>query len=117
MEVGGKYFASESFYRSVVQEVLLFGAETWVLLAAMSKNMEGVHVGFLWKVTVKMARRQWDGTWRRVDSESVLKEVETQTLGTYINRRKTALAEWVVLQPIYEVCDRYTSYEGGGEAP
>ena len=38
---------SEKFYRAVVQAVLLFGAETWVLLSAMLNKIEGVHVGFL----------------------------------------------------------------------
>ena len=37
----------ENFYRAVVQAVLLFGAKTWVLLAAMLQNIEGVQVGFL----------------------------------------------------------------------
>ena len=38
---------SEMFYRSVVQEVLLFGVENWVLLAEMYRKLAGVHVGFL----------------------------------------------------------------------
>ena len=40
-------FVSTNFYHAVVQPVLLFGAETWVLLAAMSKKLEGVHVNLL----------------------------------------------------------------------
>ena len=39
------------FYHSVVQAVLLFGAETWVLTAAISYKLEGAHVGFLRHVT------------------------------------------------------------------
>ena len=31
--------------------VLLFGDETWVMLAAMLNYVEGVHVGFLRQVT------------------------------------------------------------------
>ena len=42
---------SEMFNRKVVQVVLLFGVETWVLLAAMAKTLEGVHAGFLSQVT------------------------------------------------------------------
>ena len=37
----------ETFYRAVVQAVLLFGAKAWVLLAEILNNLEGVHVGFL----------------------------------------------------------------------
>ena len=44
---------SEKSYRAVVQAVLLFGAETWVLLEPMAQKLEGVHVGFLRKVTGK----------------------------------------------------------------
>ena len=46
---------SEKFYHVVVQAVLLFGYETWVLTAAMIQNLEGVHVGFLRQVMGKKA--------------------------------------------------------------
>ena len=42
---------SAMLYWAVVQAVLLFGAETWVLLAAMYWNLEGVHMVFLRKMT------------------------------------------------------------------
>ena len=42
---------SAMFYQAVLQAVLIFGAETWVLLVEMSRNLEGVHVGFLRQVT------------------------------------------------------------------
>ena len=44
---GSDQLVSEMFYKAVVQEVVLFGAETWVLSAAMVKTMEGVRAGFL----------------------------------------------------------------------
>ena len=44
---GADPIISSKFYRSVVQVVLLLGAKTWVLSAAMLNNLEGVHVGFL----------------------------------------------------------------------
>ena len=40
----------------MVQVVLLFGTDTWVLLAEIIKILEGVHVGFLRKVMINMAR-------------------------------------------------------------
>ena len=50
---GAEPAVSEIFHRAVVQAVLLFGAETWVLLAPMAHRLEGAHVGFLWHVTRK----------------------------------------------------------------
>ena len=38
---------SESFYRAVVQAIILNGSETWVLLASMAKRIEGAHTEFL----------------------------------------------------------------------
>ena len=50
------------FYQEVVQEVLLLGAETWILLMEMSQNMERVRMGSLMKITGQKAKRHRDGT-------------------------------------------------------
>ena len=42
---------SEKFYRAVVQAVIFFGAETWVLTANMLQKLEGLHVVFLRQVS------------------------------------------------------------------
>ena len=51
------------FYRVVVQEILLHGLETWVLLAEMERKVEGAHTDFLRQITGKQVRRLGDGTW------------------------------------------------------
>ena len=43
------------FYRAVIQAVLLFGSETWILLEAMERKVEGTHTGFLRKIMWKRA--------------------------------------------------------------
>ena len=53
---------SVMFYRAVVQAVLILEAETWVLLEAMSRKLEGLHVGFLRQITGQRAVRWKDGT-------------------------------------------------------
>ena len=88
------------FYQAVVQSVLLFGAENWFLLVAISLNLEGVHVGFLRNLTGQKSKRQRDGTWRSEAEVKVINETGTQTLGAYINNRQATVAEWVVLRPI-----------------
>ena len=65
---GGDHLVSTMFYRGVVQTVLLFGSETWVLLTVMAKNLENFCVVLLCQVVVKTARQQWGGTWRRAAS-------------------------------------------------
>ena len=58
LRVGADPLVLEKFYRMVVRVVLVFGLETWVMLASMSKHIEGVHVGFLQKLWEEKARRQ-----------------------------------------------------------
>ena len=97
---------SAMFYQAVLQAVLIFGAETWVLLVEMSRNLEGVHVGFLRQVTGQKSKWQREGTWRSAAESRVSKEAGTQTLGTNIDKRQTTVEEWVALGPVFEVCDR-----------
>ena len=59
---------SAMFYRAVVQSVLLFGVETWVLSEAMSRQLEGVHVDLLRRITRQGEMRQKDGKCRQVSS-------------------------------------------------
>ena len=75
----------------MVQVVLLLGAETWGLFATISDNLEGVHMGFLRKVTVQKAKRQRDGTWRSAAEARVIKEAGTHTLGTCIDKQQATV--------------------------
>ena len=65
-------------------------------------------MGLLRWITRQRAVRHKDGTWLQVASETVLKKAGTHPLGKYIDRRQATVAEWVVLRPILEVCDRDT---------
>ena len=49
------------------------GAEIRVLFAAISKKLEGVHMGFLIQVTVKTAKQQRDWTFINTAVDGVLK--------------------------------------------
>ena len=97
---------SEMFYQAVLQAVLIFGAETWVLLTEMSRKLEGLHVGFLRQVTGQKAKRQREGTWRSVAAAEVIKESGTHKLWLYIDKRQATVAKWVVLRPVLDIFDR-----------
>ena len=44
---------AEMFYRAVVQAILIYSLEMWVLLVAMGKKIEGAHTGFLRQIMGK----------------------------------------------------------------
>ena len=67
-----------TFYRAVVQAILLYGLETWVLLEDTEKKVEGIYTGFLWKITGKQAQRLGDRTWETPGAEGVQETAGTQ---------------------------------------
>ena len=91
---------SALFYREVIQAVLLLGLESWDLLYAMIRAVEGTHMGFLCHITGKGVRRQTDGAWETPADEEVLREVGIQSSAKYIVCRKAKVVQWVSLQPI-----------------
>ena len=61
-EGGGGADSIGNFYRGVVQAVLLFVVDTWVLTETTSKRLEGDYVSFLRQVTHKQEMRQRHGS-------------------------------------------------------
>ena len=70
-------------------------------------------MGFLRRITRQGAVRKKDGAWRQVSADTAPEKAGTQPLGTYIDRRQATVAEWVVLHPILEFCERETGYKVG----
>ena len=93
------------FYRSVVQGILLYGLDMWVLSSAMQKKVEGSHTSFLRHITGKRAWRIVDEMWETHWAELVQELAGTQSEMTYIGRRQETVSQWVVSRPIFEVCE------------
>ena len=54
-----------------MQAILLYGSETWVLLASMEKRIEGTHTELLRMITGKRAKQSGDGTWEMLEAEGI----------------------------------------------
>ena len=53
----------ENFFKAVVQQVLLFGAETWVVTTKMERALSAFLHGAARQLTGIQARREKDGEW------------------------------------------------------
>ena len=54
---------SRTFFKSVIQQVLLFEAETWVVTPRMERALSGfLHMADR-RLTGRQARRGWNGKW------------------------------------------------------
>ena len=84
-------------YMEVIQEVLLFGAETWVLLVAMERKLQGTNMSFIQQIMEKRAQRFPYGTWETPGAETVQEAAVMQSKMTYIERQQATVAQWVEL--------------------
>ena len=84
----------------------LVGGDAW--------KLEWVHMGLLRQIIGQREKRKRERTWQSTIAEKFIKEAVIQSLGKYIDKRQKIVAEWVLLRPILEVCNKETGYEGGG---
>ena len=60
-----------SLYKAVVQAIILFRSETWVLSESMAKRIEGMHMEFLKMITGKREKQLEYGIWKTPGEEGI----------------------------------------------
>jgi hypothetical protein len=93
------------FYKAVVQAVLLYGSETWVLSTAALASLEGFHIRAAYRMAVRHKPRRGPGNrWIYPKSKDVLEECGMSTLEEYITVRRQTIAVYVATRPILIEC-------------
>ena len=91
-------------YKEVVQLVLLYNSDNWVVMGAMLKVLEELHH---WVTRHIMGMTETNGAVRYCEYPPVLVALEAAGLNQiikYIRRLQTAIAENVACCPNYELC-------------
>ncbi len=91
-------------YKATIQAVLLFGSETWNLAPSGLACLEGFHLWAAWRMSGRGLKKLPHGTWRYPNLEAVLQEVGLQTIRHYIGVRWQHIANFIVNQPIFQLC-------------
>ena len=92
------------FYVEVVQAVLLFWSEMWLLNPPLEKALEGLHHrAVLWMAGMG-PKRQWDGTWVYTPIEAALAMVGLDYSGVYIDRSQNTVTQYIANCPIMDLC-------------
>ena len=92
------------FYVAVVQVVLLFGSETWVLNPRLEKSLEGFHHRAVRKMAGMGPKPQQGGTWVYTPIGTALTMVVLEEIRVYISCRHNASAQYIVTCPIMDLC-------------
>ena len=92
------------FYKAIVQSVLLFGSEAWVLLPATLQRLEGFHA----KTARRMAGmlpKKVIVLWKFPKTKTVLAAAGLHTIEpSYMQVRRAHIMRWVIDWPILKLC-------------
>ena len=92
------------FYKAVVQSVLLYGSESWVLTERMKGMLDTFHHKCARFIAQEYIHQDEHGEWHYPPSAAVLEKCGLQPLSEYIARRRETVTNYVVSRPIYATC-------------
>ena len=99
---------SGNFFKAVVQQVLLFGLETWVVTPRMERALNSFMNEAARRITGRQQRRGWDGKWFYSSLEWAMKEAGFKDVRTSINIRQNTVAQYIATRPLLDICERKT---------
>ena len=92
------------FYKVVVQTVLLYGSESWVISKRQMRVLESFHRRVARYLSRRHIRKLEDGTWEYPSSEEILEQNGLYTIQEYIQRRRDTINRYIRNRPIYTRC-------------
>ena len=92
------------FFKAVVQAVLLFRAETWVVTPRMGKALGGFQTQVVIRLTGRILWRTPDRRWRYTSAAAAREEAGLLTMEKYISRRKNTVAHYISKRSLLDLC-------------
>ena len=96
--------AMASFYKAIVQSILLYGSESWVLTKSMLDSLNNFHHRCARFITGRHIRVDVNGYWTYPSTGVTLSQAGLFTMEEYIKRRKSTIMRYVKDRPIYTQC-------------
>jgi hypothetical protein len=98
-------FIAVRFYQAIVQAILLYGSETWVISRTALTRLEGFHIRAAYRMAKTNKPKRGPGNvWEYPRSEDVLKECGLKTMEEYIRIRRQTIATYVAIRLILAEC-------------
>ena len=103
---------SGNFFKAVVQQVLRFGAEAWVVTPKMERALSAFLHGAARRLTGRQPRREKDRDWHYPSLEGEMKEAGLPDIRTSILRRQNTIAQYIATRPLLDLCEGERAREG-----
>jgi hypothetical protein len=96
---------SAMFYKAVVQTVLIFGSESWVLDPSMLGKLEGFNQQIARRLTSRApVYLRSEGTCQYQPLGNAMEEAGVYSMDEYINRCRNKMVDYVTTRTIYTMC-------------
>ena len=109
-EAGSTVWERGMLYKAVVQSVLLYGSEIWVVMRAMLKVLVGFYHRLARKIMGITARHTTSGEWEWPLLVEALETAGIWPIKEYIQQRQATIAVQVDRRPIYEICTGHNGF-------
>ena len=96
---------SRNFYIAVTQQVLLFGADSWVLTGKMEAALYAFQGRVARRLTGRLPHRGTDGKWQYLPLAEAIKDAGIVRVRTSVLRRQNTVAQFVATRPILALCE------------
>ena len=93
------------FYKVIVQAVLFFRLEMWVLTPCMDQAMGSFHHRGVQQITLRKPMSQEEGGWEYSMLATAMGEAGFEEIRVYIKRSQNTVAQYIVTQPILDLCE------------
>ena len=103
---------SGNLFKAVVQQVLLLGADTWVVSPMVERALSAFIHGAARRLTGRQPRKGRDGKWHYPSLEGAMKEAGLTDVRTSINRRQNTVAHYIATRPLLDLCKGSKQREG-----
>ena len=96
-------WTSGKIYLAVVQSVLLYESETWVLTLCMERFLGGFHHSVAHRLTGQQMRKGQNGGWVYSPLEDAMAEARLQEVETYVSCRQNTVSQYIETGPIMDL--------------
>ena len=96
---------SGMFFRAVLQQVLLFRVETWLLTPRIERALESFMHGAARRIMGRQPRRGWDEKWYHPSLAGSMKEAGFTEIRKSVTNRQNTVSQYIVIRTILDLCD------------
>ena len=89
-----------------MQEVILFGSETWVMNPHMGRALGSFYNSVARGITGMQPKQQEHRSWYYTPLETVIEEAVFEEIGAYVLNRKNTVAQYIATQPILNLWEK-----------